>query len=199
LADTAYGNNAEFRQALRAMHLRIGVGIQASTKMWHADVQGSKRGPATSAENLGKKAQFRRVTWAAGTKGSLTSKFAFVRVVVARDDFASDCGGDAMWLVIERPDDEAESLKYFLTDLPRVMSRRKIVWHLHQRHKVERVYEDMKLEFGLDHYEGRSFVGWHHHVTAAIVCYNFVAAQQARLFFPQAVETRQPAADHVAA
>jgi SRSO17 transposase len=199
LADSAYGNNSHFRHELQAMNLRIGVGIQADTKMWRADKHGAKRGPETSAENLEQRAHFRRVTWAAGTKGPLTSKFAFVRVVVARDDSCADGWGKAMWLVIERPDDESEKVKYMLTDLPKVMSRRKIVWHLHQRYKTERVYEDMKVEFGLDHYEGRSFLGWHHHVTAALVCYNFVAAQQARLFPPQANEIGGCSAHHVAA
>jgi SRSO17 transposase len=198
LADAAYGNNSAFRQALRSMHLRIGVAIQASTKMWRADISGAKRGPQTCAENIADRAHFRRVTWASGTKGPLTSKFAFLRVVVARDEGGDD-KGDAMWLVVERPDDEAEKTKYLLTNLPRVMSRRKIVWYLHQRYKTERVYEDLKLEFGLDHYEGRSFVGWHHHVTAAIVCYNFVAAQQARLFFPRPEEGGAASANHVAA
>jgi SRSO17 transposase len=197
LADAAYGNSSAFRQALRSMRLRIGVAIQASTKMWRVDKSGAKRGPQTCAENIADKAHFRRVTWAQGTKGSLTSKFSFLRVVVARDECADN--SDAMWLVVERPDDEKEKTKYLLTDLPRVMSRRKIVWYLHQRYKTERVYEDLKLEFGLDHYEGRSFVGWHHHVTAAIVCYNFVAAQQARLFFPEPGEDGASAAHHVAA
>jgi len=199
LADSAYGNNSEFRHELQSIGLRIGVGIQANTKLWRADRHGAKRGPETCPENLEKRTQFRRVTWAQGTKGSLTSKFAFLRVVVARDDSGASGAGKAMWLVIERPDDESEKVKYFLTDLPQVMSRRKIVWYLHQRYKTERVYEEMKVEFGLDHYEGRSFPGWHHHVTAALVCYNFVAAQQARLFPPQPDEDGGCAADYVAA
>jgi len=199
LADAAYGNNAEFRKALRGLRLRIGVGIQANTNMWRADKTGARRGPQTCAQTLGEKAHFKRVTWAAGTKKPLTAKFAFLRVVVARDELTSDGNGDAMWLVVERSDDETEKVKYHLTDLPRVMSRRKIVWYLHQRYKTERIYEEMKVEFGLDHYEGRSFVGWHHHVTAAMVCYNFVAAQQARLFSPQAGETGKSSPHHVAA
>jgi hypothetical protein len=121
LADTGYGNNSTFRQGLRSMGLPFGVGIQSTTKMWWADSGGKKRGPATSAEKLAEKAPFRRVTWAQGTKGSLSSKFAFIRVVVMRDEVAND--GDAMWLVVERPDDASEPTKFLLTDLPRVSRR----------------------------------------------------------------------------
>src|SRR4029079_15046598 len=97
LADAAYGNTAEFRKALRGLRLRIGVGIQANTNMWRADKTGARRGPQTCAQTLGEKAHFKRVTWAAGTKKPLTAKFAFLRVVVARDELTSDGNGDAMW------------------------------------------------------------------------------------------------------
>lgn len=53
------------------------------------------------------------------------------------------------------------------------------------RWRVERSHEDLKGQLGLDHYEGRSFVGWHHHVTVALVCYAFLVAEKARLFFPR--------------
>jgi SRSO17 transposase len=141
LADSAYGNNSLFRQGLRDMKLRFGVGIQGDTKMWWADRRGRKRGPATSADMLAKKAAFRRVTWGQGTKGPLTSMFAFLRVVVMRDELAnSDSKADAMWLVIECPDDAAEPTKFLLTDLPRLTSHRKIAWLLHQRYRTERAY-----------------------------------------------------------
>src|ERR1019366_9083078 len=48
----------------------------------------------------------------------------------------------------------------------------------------ERVYEEMKCELGLDHFEGRSFLGWHHHISVAICCYAFVIAERMRHFPP---------------
>jgi SRSO17 transposase len=53
-----------------------------------------------------------------------------------------------------------------------------------QRWRTERVYEDLKGELGLDHFEGRTFPGWHHHVSVALACYAFVVAEQARRFPP---------------
>jgi hypothetical protein len=52
------------------------------------------------------------------------------------------------------------------------------------RWRIERGYEDLKGELGLDHYEGRSFIGWHHHVTVVLACYAFLVAEHARSFPP---------------
>ena len=53
-----------------------------------------------------------------------------------------------------------------------------------ERYRTERVYEDLKGELGLDHFEGRSFAGWHHHVTVAQCCYAFVLSERVRRFPP---------------
>jgi SRSO17 transposase len=55
-----------------------------------------------------------------------------------------------------------------------------------QRWRTERTYEDLKGELGLDHFEGRSFPGWHHHVSVVLCCYAFVVAERARHFPPSA-------------
>jgi hypothetical protein len=53
-----------------------------------------------------------------------------------------------------------------------------------QRWRTERVYEDLKNELGLDHFEGRSFAGWHHHVSVALCCFAFIVAERVRHFHP---------------
>jgi hypothetical protein len=55
-----------------------------------------------------------------------------------------------------------------------------------QRWRTERVYEDLKGELGLDHFEGRRFPGWHHHVSVALCCYAFVVTERVRHFPPSA-------------
>ena len=57
---------------------------------------------------------------------------------------------------------------------------------LKERWRTERMYEDLKGELGLDHFEGRSFAGWHHHVSVVLWCYAFVVAEQSRAFSPAA-------------
>jgi SRSO17 transposase len=63
------------------------------------------------------------------------------------------------------------------------MTRKKLVRLVMQRWRTERAYEDLKGELGLDHYEGRRFPGWHHHVSVVLACYAFVVAERARFFF----------------
>jgi hypothetical protein len=72
------------------------------------------------------------------------------------------------------------------TTLRRTMSKKQIVRIYKERYRTERVYEEMKGELGLDHFEGRSFPGWHHHVSVALCCYAFVIAERMRHFPPSA-------------
>jgi SRSO17 transposase len=64
------------------------------------------------------------------------------------------------------------------------MSHKQLVHIIKERWRTERMYEDLKGELGLDHFEGRSFAGWHHHVSVVICCYAFVVAERARSFPP---------------
>jgi SRSO17 transposase len=81
---------------------------------------------------------------------------------------------------------EDEPTAYFLTTLPRRMSKKQIVRLLKERYRTEQVYEELKGELGLDHFEGRSFPGWHHHVSAVLCAYAFLVAERARAFPPSA-------------
>ena len=66
------------------------------------------------------------------------------------------------------------------------MSKKEIVRTLKERYRTELVYEEMKGELGLDHFEGRSFHGWNHHVTVALCCYAFVIGERMQHFPPSA-------------
>ncbi len=98
----------------------------------------------------------------------------------AGEDLASR---ESVWLIIERPDDELDT-KYYFASLPDTWSKKRLIRLLKQRWRTERVYEDLKGELGLDHYEGRRYSGWHHHVSVVLCCYAFVVAERVRHFFP---------------
>jgi SRSO17 transposase len=66
------------------------------------------------------------------------------------------------------------------------MSKKQLIRLVMQRWRIERVYEDLKGELGLDHYEGRRFAGWYHHVSVVLCCYAFIVAERARHFPPSA-------------
>lgn len=188
LADSAFGDDSGFRGALRTMGLDYGVGIHSATKVMQLDGR-NRCGEAKSAIKLGlslKRKTFKKFTWREGSKASLASRFAFVRVKTAHDDGIEPAEREPQWLVIEWPDGEKAPTKFVLTTLPRRMSKKQIVRIFKERWRTERMYEDLKGELGLDHFEGRSYAGWHHHVSVALCCYAFVVAERARAFPPSA-------------
>ncbi|MCB9716461.1 MAG: transposase [Myxococcales bacterium] len=89
------------------------------------------------------------------------------------------------------PDDSHLPSKYSLATLPRDLSRKQLVRAIKERWRTERAYEDLKGELGLDHFEGRSYQGWHHHVTVVLCCFAFLAAERARAFSPSRARADQ--------
>ena len=134
---------------------------------------------------LGEK-RFRRTTWRQGTGEPLTAKFATRRVMVGHEDGSPPSEREEQWLLMEWRDGEAEPAHFHLVTLPKTVRRKQMVRLVKERYRTERVYEDMKGELGLDHFEGRRYPGWHHHVSVALSCYAFITAEKVRAFFPSA-------------
>lgn len=80
--------------------------------------------------------------------------------------------GPARWLVIERLSDG--TFKYYVASLPARATPKKIIRLAHQRYKVEQGYQQLKEELGLDHFEGRSWRGLHHHIALCFMAYDFL-------------------------
>jgi SRSO17 transposase len=193
LADAAYGRAHDFRETVRVLGLDYAVAVDAPMRVWLLDARGQRRGDATTVQAVGIAANaggFRRVTWRDGTKGKMASRFIFRRVKLAHDDGSEPSTREPVWLVVEWPEGERKPTKFFVTTLRRRMSKKQIVRTIKERWKTERAYQELKGELGLDHYEGRSFVGWHHHVSVVLCCYAFVVAERARAFPPSARRTR---------
>ena len=88
--------------------------------------------------------------------------------------------GKEVWLLVEWPEKTAEPVKYFLCDLPATYSLRRLVQVAKARWKIEQDYQQLKEELGLDHYEGRSWNGWHHHVTLVMLAHSFLTLETLR-------------------
>ena len=202
LVDAAYGVSSEFRNTVRMFGLDLGVAVTASTKVWLLDTlerrHGAPRGAQDVGVNLGRSA-FRRLTWRVGPGGKLSSRFAFRRVKVAHDDGTEAGDREPMWLMMEWPDGEDKPTKFVLTTMPRQMSKKQIVRIVKERWRTERAYEELKGELGLDHFEGRSFTGWHHHISVVLSCYAFIVAERVRRFPPSAGRNARDGSDAVAA
>jgi SRSO17 transposase len=128
-------------------------------------------------------AAWHTVTWREGTRGSMRSCFARLRVRPAHRDEQRSEARPEEWLLIEWPPGDAEPTKYWLStrltlaigDLVRLA---KLRW------RIERDYQELKDELGLDPFEGRGWRGFHHHGALCIAAYAFPAAERATLSPP---------------
>jgi SRSO17 transposase len=204
LADAAYGSSVEFREGIRDLGLHYAVGVDPKTNVWllnatnqRSEEAASVRDIATALDELG---EFRRCTWRKGTNVDLSARFAARRVVPAyRGGSRPADEREELWLLIEWREGEDEPANYFLSSLPKRWTKKQLIRIVMQRWRTERVYEDLKGELGFDHYEGRSFPGWHHHVSVVLCCYAFVVAERARRFPPSAGDDVEDDSVHVAA
>jgi SRSO17 transposase len=121
-------------------------------------------------------ADVRAVTWRAGSRGSLRARFAAWRVRPAGKVTSRRMPGDECWLLAEWPAGEAGPAKFVLSNLPAGASLRALVRVAKGRWWVEQSYQQMKEELGLDHLEGRSWRGFHHHVTLVLLAYAFLSS-----------------------
>lgn len=121
----------------------------------------------------------RKVTWREGTKGPMGARFAWLRVWPAHGWATGDCAGaEPIWLLIE--EEAGGTIKYAFSNLPADTSRLQAVRLWHQRWKIEQGYQQMKEELGLDHFEGRSWRGFHHHATLVMLAFGCLALEQRR-------------------
>lgn len=189
LADTTYGRSSKFRDTVRLLGFDYAVGVDSTTKVVVLGPGGRwSDTPVTAAglaRMLGIKA-FRRITWREGTNKRLASRFALRRVRLANDDGVPLEEHEPLWLLMEWPFGESEPSQFAVTTLPAKMSKKEVVRRFKERYRTEQAYEEMKGELGLDHFEGRRFRGWHHHVSVVLCCYAFIVAERARSFFPSA-------------
>lgn len=187
LADAAYGDCVAFRRGVRVLELDYAVGVSSTTMVWRCGLAQQTYGPKISVADIAATTRFRRVTWRDGTKKRMTGRFAFQRVVPAYGDSDIETKHrEDLWLVMEWRDDEAEPTKYHFASLPQDTTKKRLVRLIKERYRTEQVYRELKTELGLDHYEGRRYPGWHHHISVVLACYAFVVAARARVFPPSA-------------
>jgi SRSO17 transposase len=112
-----------------------------------------------------------------GSKGPLVAEVACRRVVAVRDGLP----GPDVWLVLRRGLGEDAELKTYLCNAPAETSEATLVWLLGMRWPVEQAIKESKDELGLDHYEVRGWVGWHHHLTMTLLAHHFLMRLRCRL------------------
>ena len=124
----------------------------------------------------------RQVTWRRGTRASagnrqakLRSHFLAIRIRPANRDIprAADGSLPAEWLIAQWPPDQPEPVKYWLSNMDESTPLKTLVRLAKIRWRIEHDYRELKTGLGIDHFEGRSFTGWHRHVTLTVLAQAF--------------------------
>src|SRR6266851_5193223 len=198
VSDIGYGDNALFREGLTAAGWPYVVAVKGSPRAHPAEAIPQARpygglgrpprpaypGPPASLRQLAiaRAAQIRPVTWRQGTKATrgnpeaaMTSHFVAIRVRPAGRPVTreADRSFPACWLLAEWPPQAEEPAGYWLSTLPEDTPIEELVRLAKIRWRVEHDYRELKTGLGLDHFEGRSFAGWHRHVTLAVLAQAF--------------------------
>ena len=197
VADAGYGAAGDFREGLAARGLTYIVGVTGDFVVFPEPPAWAAPRPATGGRpqtrpqladgsprpvalsELARRVRLRRVTWREGSKGKLSARFAWLRVWPGHGWQRGECAGAApVWLLIEEQADG--KLKYAFSNLPPRTSCVRAVRLWKSRWPVEQGYQQLKEELGLDHFEGRSWRGFHHHAAMTILAYGFLLLERQR-------------------
>jgi SRSO17 transposase len=211
LGDAAYGVDTDFRTALTASSVSYVLGVPSTLGVWPPGCgplppkpgSGKGRRPTlqrrddahqpVSAKDLAltlPASAWQTVSWRAGSQGELSGRFAAVRVRSSHRDYWRSEPHAEEWLLIEWPEGDKEPSRYWLSTLPAPTALVDLVHMAKLRWHIERDYQDLKQELGLDHYEGRGWRGFHHHATLCIAAYGFLVRERS-LFPPEERFQRQ--------
>lgn len=170
VVDADYGSNAEFRAGLERLGLPYGAAIRGEATFFVTGVAGDPLS-ATVLATAAPEDAWETVTWGAGAAGPLMARFCALRV-------RPPTGRGERWLLCERSATDVR--KYYLLHLPATTPLVDLVALARSRWPIEQQYRELKDDLGLDHFEGRSYPGWTHHVVLAAVAFTFLQIERGR-------------------
>jgi SRSO17 transposase len=198
LADETYGADPKFLDGVEALGTWYFVEVPVTTRVWSGavEVEPAGKGPmgrprkyARAVDGTPKPREvrqiaqelpataWRRYTIKEGTKGSIEAEFAFLRVT--RSKRHGKPGAEA-WAVCRRSLGEDATVKVFLTNTPESRAKSELARMSGMRWPVETAFEEAKGEVGMDHYEVRTWRGWHHHMTQTFLAHYFLVRMRRR-------------------
>ena len=200
-ADALYGDSPAFRDGVAALDKGYFTAIRGTTLVWQCRPeiylpawQGCGRRPtrlrlrqptnqpqsvqALAAQLL--PVRWTRATIKEGSKGPIICDFAFLRLVEAREGLP----GPEVWLAgalrARRNLDEPSELKFYFSNAPATLPVAELVRISGMRWPIEVIFEEAKGEVGFDHYELRSWLGWHHHMLLTSLAHHFLVRLRIR-------------------
>ena len=197
-ADELYGDWPAFRDGIADLDKWFFVEVRCTTQVWLEQPEvwvppwkGRGRRPTRlRLKNPEQKAiqvnhlaqQLPADTWVRarikeGAKGPLVCDFACLQVI----DVRAGLPGQELWLVLRRNLEDPTEIKYYFSNAPADMDPSELVRLSGMRWPVEIIFRAGKVEVGFDHYELRSWLGWHHHMLFAFIAHLFLVRM--RIFF----------------
>ena len=200
LADSDYGDDYRWRAALRGRAVGYCVALEPRAKAWTQAPVGSPppaagrptpKDPLPAPKRLDQIARelparaWRKLTWRDGTRGPMQGRFARVAIWASHGYTQRQHGGERAreWLLIEWPPHQDAPSDYWLAHLgagTKTPPLKALVGLARERWRVEQDYRELKDELGLDHFEGRSWPGWHHHVALTCLAHLFLQSERHR-------------------
>lgn len=208
VADAGYGQNADFRDGLERRGIGYVVAVRSDVTVHPHDAVPTappwlgngrkpqpryrdKPSPAVALAAGRGRQSFTQVTWREGSRGPLRSHFLALRVRPAgvrarRLAQAAATAREGVWdgvlpevtLLVQWPEGAEEPTDYWLSNLPADTPLDELVRLAKIRWRIEHDYRELKHGLGLDHFEGRSWTGWHHHVTLVTAAHAFLTEQR---------------------
>jgi SRSO17 transposase len=188
LGDNAYGINGEFRDGVRALGMEFflqvdpsqlngwaqSVALEKKRTRWH--VAANVPAPLSLLKVFAahKAVKWRPCSWKAADGQTRHTRLAWMKVYLAG---ALDRGAQTLeevWLVVDWPEGAAEAYHYYLAHLHREPTLARCLRLSRSRWQIEQYFQRGKDDLGLDHFEGRSWRGFHHHLVLAVLAYLFV-------------------------
>jgi SRSO17 transposase len=199
LGDQAYGNDAKLRARLHADGIDYVLSVGPECDVYPPDTvfavpprKRGSRGPAPSRPRADREPQsikdlvaglgadaWQTVAFRDIDGKQLHSRFAFVRVIAANPIDRDRQAPREEWLIVEWPEGHDEPTDYWISNLPAATEPERLARLARLRWMIELDYKQLKGELGLDHYEGRSYLGFHHHCTLVTAAHGFLTLERA--------------------
>ncbi len=197
LGDAAYGDNTKLRSALDGDGIDYVLSIGPETGVYGPDTvfavpapkAGRGRPPSTarpdrkavSVEQLARSLapeDFHTVSFRGKGKTRVRSRFAFQRITAAHPVCHDHQPPRSEWLIIEWPEGHAGPSDYWISNLSADTTPECLARLARLRWMIELDYRQLKGQLGLDHYEGRSYLGWHHHTALVTAAHAFLTMER---------------------
>ena len=193
LGDSAYGDSAEFRAGVRALGMEFFLQVESRHKAWTEPVALERKrvryklaASAPESRSLAEivagfsAQQWKACDWKSASGRTRSTRLSWCEVYLEHRLRQHGQEPEKAWLVVDWPAQAAEPYNYYLAHLHRPPSKARCLKLSRTRWHIEQYFQRAKDDLGLDHYEGRSWRGFHHHLVLSAVAYLFILVQYLR-------------------